>query len=443
MRIIIITISLLYSLTGQSNNAIITMYKDEIALIKQPVSWTLESDQNTITWDLLPVGIIKDSPFLSLDNARVKLQRLNQDVFRFSDRLFDFLGQTIDVELINGKSMSGKLIEVNDKTITLQRRRSVISFNRERIDYINASGLMENIVYKPSLTWNVSSENRRNRIEGDLIYLSKGFDWDAIYRLILDESGNEANFLAEAYIINNSNLNFNNISLQLVEGKLKKNGYSNVPPIMMRAAPQQDSRFIEDQLGDYHIYQLNESINLLARESITTRLYPSKTISFEKTYLFENDERRQKEEPLAIEYQIANTNENNLGVPLPKGKIQLFQTSKNGTIEFVGEDEILQVPKGETATIISGRAFDVIGKRVVLNYNRQKKSEETSISIIVTNILPQKIKVRLIEHIFGDCVIRDASANYRKEDASTIHFSITIPANGSQTVTYTYRKEWK
>ena len=217
------------------------MYKDEIALIKQPVSWTLESDQSTITWDLLPVGIIKDSPFLSLDNARVKMQRLNQDVFRFSDRLFDFLGQTIDVELINGKSMSGKLIEVNDKTITLQRRRSVISFNRDRIDYINASGLMENIVYKPSLTWNVSLENRRNTIEGDLIYLSKGFDWDAIYRLILDESGNEANFLAEAYILNKSNLNFNNVSLQLVEGKLKKNGYSNIPPIMMMTAPYQDN----------------------------------------------------------------------------------------------------------------------------------------------------------------------------------------------------------
>ena len=97
------------------------------------------------------------------------------------------------------------------------------------------------------------------------------------------------------------NLNFNNAALQLVEGKLKKNGYSNLPPIMMRAAPQQDTAFSEDQLGDYHIYQLNESINLLARESITTRLYPSKTISIEKTYLFGNDERRQKEEPLAIE----------------------------------------------------------------------------------------------------------------------------------------------
>ena len=100
MRKTLRTLSLIYSLIGQSNDAIITMYKDEVALIKQPVSWTLERNQNTITWDLLPVGIIKDSPFLSLDNARVKMQRLNQDVFRFSDRLFDFLGQTIDVELI-------------------------------------------------------------------------------------------------------------------------------------------------------------------------------------------------------------------------------------------------------------------------------------------------------------------------------------------------------
>ena len=65
---------------------------------------------------------------------------------------------------------------------------------------------------------------------------------------------------------------------------------------MMRTAPDQDTGLIEDQLGDYHIYQLNELINLLARESITTRLYPSRSISFEKTYLFENDERRQKEE---------------------------------------------------------------------------------------------------------------------------------------------------
>jgi len=38
-------------------------------------------------------------------------------------------------------------------------------------------------------------------------------------------------------------------------------------------------------------------------------------------------------------------------------------------------------------------------------------------------------------------VIRKASSNYQKKDATTIHFSISVPANRSKTVSYTYRKE--
>jgi len=229
-----------------------------------------------------------------------------------------------------------------------------------------------------------------------------------------------------------------------VEGNLKQNGHMNVPPLMMKTmnSPQENAEPQEDQLGDYHIYQLGGKIGLMGEESITTRLYSSKRVSFQKTYLFENDERSQREEPLAIEYQIANIKNNNLGVSLPQGKIQLYQTGNQGNIEFVGEDEIRQVPKGATATIVSGRAFDVMGKRTVLNYDRQRKSEEGTISIEVKNTLTLEIKIRMIEHIYGDWVVRDASANYRKKDASTIHFPLSIPANGSQTVTYTYRKEW-
>ena len=207
--------------------------------------------------------------------------------------------------------------------------------------------------------------------------------------------------MAEAYIKNNSNLDFIDLSIQLVEGKLKQNGNMSTPPIMMRSISESEknSEMKEDPLGDYHIYSLGNKINLKGEESITTRLYSSREVSFEKTYLFENDEKSQKEEPLGIEYQISNTKENNLGVPLPKGKIQLYQSSSSGNIEYVGEDEIRQVPKGANA--------------------------------------------RLIEHIYGDWVIRDASANYRKEDASTIHFPLMIPANTSKIITYTYRKEWK
>ena len=430
-------------LSAQSNSATMTMYKDGFALIKQPVSWNIELGQDTVSWNLLPKGLIQDSPFLSLQNATVNMQRLNKDIFYFSKYLNNYLGKNIEVELINGTSFSGTLVEMSNDNITITRKRSTTSFNKDRVDYITVPGQLNNVIFKPSLTWVISPDNRLGSVRGNLIYLSSGFDWDATYRLIFNGSNNAAEFLADAYIKNNSNLDFKNLSIQLVEGTLKQNGNVRTPSIMKRAIAESVSEPKEESLGDYHIYTLGSKIDLKGEESITTRLYSSREVSFEKTYLFENDEKSKKEEPLLIEYEIANTRENNLGVPLPKGKIQLYQSTASGNIEYVGEDKIRQVPKGAKATIVSGRAFNVVGKRKILNYDRQRKSEEGSISIQVSNTLSEEVNVRLIEHIYGDWVVRDASANYRKKDASTIYFPIVIPANRSETVTYTYRKEWK
>ncbi|MEE3303091.1 MAG: hypothetical protein VX177_04940 [Candidatus Neomarinimicrobiota bacterium] len=428
---------------AQSLYANMTIYKDDFALIKQPVLWEeLESDQNIIIWDILPIGIVQGSPFLSLDNANVLIQSFNQDVFRFSDRLYNYLGTKVDVKLINENDMNGTLVEVTDKTLTLQRRRSVISFNRDRIDYINIPGIMENIQFKPTLKWTIETEQETDTIAGNLTYLTSGFDWNANYRFIVEPNGDEAQFISEASVVNNSNINFENITLSLVEGQLNMDTQQNS---QMRFIENKSSKptAIISQLGDYHIYSINSDISLISKETIITRLYPSRKVSFNKTYLFENDERGQKEEPLSVEYAIPNTAQNNLGLPIPQGKIQLYQLLSNGNIEFIGQDKIMQIPKNETATVSSGKAFDVIGERKVLNYDRQRKSEEASISVKISNTLNKSIDVRLIEHIYGDWVVRNASSNYRKVDASTIHFSLSISPESSRTITYTYRKEWK
>jgi hypothetical protein len=203
------------------------------------------------------------------------------------------------------------------------------------------------------------------------------------------------------------------------------------------AAPEREN------LGDYYIYTIPKDLELRANESITVRLYDAREISYKKTYLFENYEQAQSEEPLSVEIKIDNTEENNLNLPLPQGAIELYQTMKNGQLEFLGEDRLKQVPKGATAKLIAGRAFDVVGKRRVLNYDRQRKSEEASIEIKITNTKDQDANVKVIEKISGEWVIRDESTMYMKEDASTIYFPITVPANSEMLITYTYRKEWK
>ena len=439
----IIAILFLFSLpSSQSLYANLTIYKDGHALIKQPVFWEdVDSDQNIIVWDVLPKGIVYSSPFLTLENANVLIQSFNKDVFHFSDRLYDYLGTKIEIKLINSNDMTGTLIEVTDKNLTIQRRRSLISFNRDRVDYINVPSA-DNVQYKPTLKWTIQVEQETDTIAGNLTYLTSGFSWDANYRFIIDSSIDEAQFIAEAAITNESNINFENAALSLVEGKLNMNE-SNASSIAPRSKVLKNSNPNRSDLGDYHIFNIDSDMSLITKETIVTRLYPSRNVSFVKKYIFENDEKSQKDEPLTVEYDIPNTLENNLGIPLPKGEIQLYQLLSNGSIEFVGKDKIKQIPRNETANISSGKAFDVVGTRNILNYDRQQKSEEASISIKVANSQGNTVEVKLVEHIYGDWVIRNASTDYRKVDASTIHFMISIPKNSSKTITYTYRKEWK
>ena len=102
-----------------------------------------------------------------------------------------------------------------------------------------------------------------------------------------------------------------------------------------------------------------------------------------------------------------------------------------------------QVPKGESSKIQAGYAFDIIGKRKVLNYDRQRKSEEAVIEITINNTKSEPSSIKVVEHINGDWVIKEQSHDYIKEDASTIHFIIDVEPGKKEYITYTYRKEWK
>ena len=58
-------------------------------------------------------------------------------------------------------------------------------------------------------------------MKGELVYKANKFSWDTVYRLkMIDEFQGE--LTAEAIISNNTNLNYNNAQMHLVEGNLNK-----------------------------------------------------------------------------------------------------------------------------------------------------------------------------------------------------------------------------
>ena len=153
----------------------------------------------------------------------------------------------------------------------------------------------DNVQFKPTLKWTIQIDQEADTIAGDLTYLASGFSWNANYRFIIDSEIDEAQFIAEAAINNDSNINFENAALSLVEGKLNMNEGAGNSPRSITNQPVTNSPE-RSELGDYHIFNIDTDMSLIPKETIITRLYPSRNVSFVKTYIFENEEKSQKDE---------------------------------------------------------------------------------------------------------------------------------------------------
>ena len=428
---------------SQSIDATMTIYKNGFALIKQPVSWSIDKESSEIEYGILPEGIRESTPYLNLSNGKVLNQKLNKNLFSENTLFKKSLGSSVTITTIDDEDQFGTLISISPEGYTLQTRRDVIYIKKDHVKQISLRKIINNPRMRPVLQWNIFSES--NNILGNLVYMTSGFEWNAVYRMELLEDGS-ATLIPEAYVSNNSSVAFNRLKIKLVEGSLGNNIKNSIRSNRRLSSVSRDSEMgtqigNESSLGDYHIYNYPERLSFGSNEHISVRLYESRQINYSKIYVFQNSERKQKEEPLEIEFQVKNTIDNNLNIPLPQGRISLYEYSDT-VLEFTGEDNIKQTPKGETLTFRAGRSFDVIGKRRVVNFDRQRKSEEASIEIIINNTKGEEINIRLEEKILRDWVIKEASNNYIKKDFTTIHFPLSVSKGKKVIVTYTYRKEW-
>ena len=438
---ILILINIIFAQTSKKAN--VTIYKDGTALVKQEIVWdNIPKGKSIIKYDDIPKSIQKDTPFISIENVQVLNQKFVEKIFSSNDYFSSKKGDYITVKLKNEKAVSGNLLEISSNLLTIQSKYSVRSFNRDNIEYIETKDNISAPNFSPYLQWEIKN-NKAGKVKASLVYKLGNVSWDAIYRLTTNGQ-TEGELVVEGVIFNNSSKDYFNANINLVEGIINKskpkqaNNYSEMA--ISRNVVQKNT---PAELGDYYIYSTGSIQNFTSRENITVGIYGPLNVNYEKVYVFENFERQKKDEPLRIEYTLSNTEKDGLGIVLPAGKVDIYTNSNKGGFEFIGSDNIGQVPKGESSKIQAGYAFDITGKRKVINYDRQRKSEEAVIEVALNNSKSETASVKVVEHINGDWVIRDPSHDYIKEDASTIHFLIDVEPGKKEFITYTYRKEWK
>ncbi|MBN2283713.1 MAG: DUF4139 domain-containing protein [Deltaproteobacteria bacterium] len=381
---------------------------------------------------------------------------------------FIVLEQNYEYDLMNADKLLDKYVGKEIKIIDWNRyhdRKDVIQAellsNNDgqiyRIDgeiYLGHPGfkvlpeLPENLIAKPTLTW-LYENTKQSPCALEVSYLTGNISWEADYIMVLNEDDRKADLSGWVTIDNRSGAGYREATLKLIAGEIHRaeevgRDRAVLAEMVAKAAPQ----FEEKAFFEYHIYDLQRKTTIKDRQTKQIRLFEAADVSVEKEllvygstgYFTRQYREKNPEQPVAVYVFFQNSLQNNLGIPLPEGTIRLYKKDAAGSQQFIGEDRIRHTPKDEKVRLKVGEAFDVVAERKQTDF-QQKTSQlfESQWEVKVRNHKMEDVVVGIIEPLYGNWSILRSSHSYRKLDAFTIRFDVTVPADGEVTVTYRVR----
>jgi hypothetical protein len=145
--------------------------------------------------------------------------------------------------------------------------------------------------------------------------------------------------------------------------------------------------------------------------------------------------------------EVANSDANHLGIPLPKGRVRFYRRDRDGQMEFTGENEIDHTAKDETVRVYTGNALDITGERRQTKYQWQMQPggwADESFEIKLRNHKKEAATVKVVEHLYrwANWAITQESATHRQADSKTIEYEVTLRPDEEKTLTYTAHYTW-
>ena len=413
----------------------VTIYNQNLALVKEKKEFDLKSGINSVEYTEVASQIDPTSVLVedSTDKETAVLeQQYEYDLVSSSNLLEKYMGKEITVTDREGKTQTGKLLSHDEKGVVLERDDgSVVALDASKVEFTNASGLLT----KPTLIWQISSPTSGKR---DLLisYLTGGLSWSANYIVKTNADSTKADIRSWVSIDNRAGTSFDNTKLKLVAGDVHRVSGS-VPiydSVVAGAAPTAKTGLSETTLFEYHLYTLEKPVNLANNQAKQISLLSADSVPVQKELVFDS----WKGDKVQVVLKMENSEAKGLGKPLPKGIVRVYQPDSEGQLQFLGEDQIDHTPKGAKIKVTVGNAFDVVGKRTQTGFEQVSNNvQRTSYEIELNNSKPQAQDVTVVEHFFGDWEITKSSDKYEKTDASTIEFRVSVPANGTKTISYT------
>ena len=408
----------------------VTIYNDNFAVVREKKKIQVEKGISTFRITDIPSAIEPASVKIKFDGEILE-QNYKYDLADKYSVLRKYLNKKIKLTDEKGNELTGKLISGSGNGFVLEQTGGGLLIISNPSKYnIALEKLPENFVITPTLEYLAKSKSGGKK-EVELSYFTGGISWTAEYVAVLNENDSKMDLNSWVTLTNNSGGTFRNAKIKLVAGNV--NRVRNAPyPVyaMEKTADAEAENFNERNFFEYHIYELARQTTIANKESKQIAFFDAENINVKKRYVFRAPSyTMQQPENVSVLFDLKNTEGNNLGKALPKGKIKLFKKD-NDDLEFIGEDEIPHTAKGETIHLRLGKAFDVKAQYREINRTKIAKNVyETEGEVKIHNGKNSGVTVEVIKNFSGDWEILRSNVDYAKVSSGSVKFIVKIPRN--------------
>ncbi len=328
------------------------------------------------------------------------------------------------------------------------------------------------LITRPTLVWDVAAQRpgtHRTRVS----YQTQGMTWWSDYNVTYAEGSNanacRMDIGAWVSIINQSGAGYADARLKLVAGDVHRAtavGAAQVPASLGKAlrSEEKSNGFVEQSFFEYHLYTLGRTTTLPDNSTKQLELFPAaRRVPCEKLLVYygapgghrgflsspatDRNYGVQSNRKVDVYLQFANAEASGMGMPLPAGRVRVSKLDPaDQTLEFIGEDAIDHTPRNEKVLLKLGSAFDVVGERRQLDFrvDTSRKTMTEEIEVRLRNQKKERVEVMVKENLYRwvNWSINSKSHEYRKDDARTIVFPVTVAPEGEVVVRYTVQYTW-
>ncbi len=440
----------------------VTIYNAGMGLVRETRKTDLKKGILSLRYEDVASQIIPQT-------VRIK-SRSNPDKLTVFEQNYEYdlisSGRLMDKYI--GKEV--KLFRLNENGTETEYKAKLISNNDGPVYQIGSEislgfpgrvvvpSIPDNLFEHPTLIWKLNNQNSGSQ-ELEVSYQTNGMNWSADYILILDESEKTADLASWVTLDNQSGARFENATLQLVAGEVKRaNEYTVTAYAPLAKGRMNDEifssdlrapQFEQENLSEYYLYTLDQPTTIGMNQTKQVQLFSTGGVSVLKRYIFENLPMYSGEEKnfnkAEIRYEFKNSKDNQLGRPLPKGTIRAYKADSKGRQQLLGEDLIDHTPNDELVKITTGEAFDVVANGKQLSYENFSigSGYHADYEVSLRNRKTEDITIRVYANLAGDWKITESSHKAVKESAFKAYFDVPVKAGAEVKLTYSVKVSYK